>query len=717
MTQAAQASASTRFRLNALVAALLLAFGGALAQTDASTQRADELRRDIYTLDSRIAVGIGGVSDDNRRFGQHRGLTGQGAYGLLDLDLVRRDDDTGTWFKLIGRNLGLDTREARLTHERQGDWAYSLGASRLLRREPLVVNTGLAGAGTPTQVVSATAPRRNLELAVDRDLFTLGVRKFFLGRFDVQVSFSQDESRGDRMFGRGTGNVMEFITEPIDRVTRQWQVVAGYADSRMQFSGGYGGSSYQNDMPVLRTSGGNSATTVFGPAWVIALPPSNEAHQVHLSGGFNLSGTARSSFKASYQVATQNEVFDPVFVRNAGTPDSLNGKVATSLVFADLVLRPLPPLDLMASLRWEDRDDRTPEARFLPDTPATVGGSFNTAGTSGLYKPRSFEQLRGVVEAGWTFGGGYRLLGVVEQENIERTISDKYRRMGMRRKNDETTVRLDFKRTGSDWLNGGVTLLRSERGGSEYVADTNDPNALTQQVGNITWADRTRDKLRLAGDWSPLEAASLQLVAEAARDTYSGRNLGPKKGDALFVAADGSWRINDKWSASAWMSQERTRMRQSTRSDRVGNVALGFNTLWDADLMVTTRAAGASVKGRVRGNLDLGLDLSGSNDVVKNVQSQVGGTGTLPVTSLPEMFYRTRTIKLFADLALDRMSGIRVDLAQDRKRSNDWTWVNWVYNGSPNVAAATRNSDGTTVTLVPRENVVYLGVVYHLRWR
>ena len=47
--------------------------------------------------------------------------------------------------------------------------------------------------------------------------------------------------------------------------------------------------------------------------------------------------------------------------------------------------------------------------------------------------------------------------------------------------------------------------------------------------------------------------------------------------------------------------------------------------------------------------------------------------------------------------ALDRKSGIRVDLTQDLKRTNDWTCVNWVYNGAPSVSAATRSSDGTTV--------------------
>lgn len=701
-------------RLALIPAALMAAFGGASAQHPIAP---DEVRRDLYTLDSRVSVGVLGLSGQARRFGQHRGLDGEGVYGLFDLDLVQRDEDTGTWLRAAVRNLGMDHREGRFTHERQGDWAYSLSASEFVRREPLIVRSGLTGVGQPKQVVSATAPKNELDLSLKRDLFTLGARKFLFGRFELQVSFSQDESRGARMLGRGTPSVMEFATEPVDRVTRLWQVTGAYADRKFQMTAGYAGSSYDNAMPVLSITGGNSTTAAFGPAWVMALPPSNQSHQVFVSGGWSPSATTRASFKTSYQIATQNETFDPVFVRMAGAPDSLNGKVVTSLVFADVVTRPLPQLDLMAQVRWEDRDDRTPEARFLPDTPATVGGSFNTAGTTGLYKPRSFEQLRGVLEAGWNFGEGYRALAAVEQENIERSISEKYRRMGMRRENEEWLARVDFKRMGSDWINFSVSLRQSDRGGSEYVPDSNDPNALSNQMANMIWADRLRNQARVTADWTPLDNVSLQLVADSSRNRYSGRTLGLRLGESRTVALDGSWRVNDRWTAAAWVSSDRNRSWQATRSDRVAAATAGGNTLWSANLVLDTLAGGFTVKGKLPRGVETGLDLSHSRDRARHDLEAFGGTGKLPVTPLPEIEYRTVTAKLFADVPIDRMSGWRVELGADHRRSNDWTWLNWVYNGSPTTAAAVRNSDGTTVTLLPRERLNWVGVSYRLRWR
>jgi hypothetical protein len=63
------------------------------------------------------------------------------------------------------------------------------------------------------------------------------------------------------------------------------------------------------------------------------------------------------------------------------------------------------------------------------------------------------------------------------------------------------------------------------------------------------------------------------------------------------------------------------------------------------------------------------------------------------------------TLKLHADHALDRHSGIRGEFIVDRMRNNDWTWRNWTY------------TDGTTVTLPDRQNAAFVGVTYYHRMR
>ena len=707
------------FGQTVLAASLALAFGSAFAEEGAWSP--EQIRRDMYTPDSRVSIGLGYVSGDGRRFGQYRSLSNEGAYGLLDLDFIKRDDATGTWLKLRGRNLGLDARDLRFDHERQGDWSYSLQSVRMQRDEPLIVNTGLQGIGTANQTVSAAANKRDVDLKSSHDIYVLGARKFVAGGFDVRVNFRQDENKGERMYGRGTTNLIEFLTEPLDRVTRQWEVVAGYADRKMQFSGGYNGSSYDNNVPVLNARGGNTTAFAFGPLWAMAMPPSNSAHKLHLSGGYNWTSDARTTFKLSRSVAEQNEIFDPTFARLAGSPESLNGKLVTTLAFGDLHLRMSDRLDLSGTVRFENRDDQTPQARYLAaqtPSPGTGGFPFSTAGVTGFNKPRSLKQVKGTIEAAYQLDDGYRVTGTIENEDMKRNAPLQYRRVGYRENADELIGRVELKRTMSETLNGGVALIHSARSGSDYIGDTYDPTALTNKVNTLLWADRSRNKLRVSADWLPLEDWSVQFLADVSKDVYSGRELGPREGTAQYFSGDANYKINDQWSLGTWVSRENQQSKQSTRSDLVAVINVpGYNTVWGADLRDTSTAFGINLKGKPLSYLEVGADLSASHDVAQSNLVGIAGAGVAAVNSLPEYFYRQTSLKLFADYALERKSGIRVDLVIDRRTTNDFTWSGWTYNGAPAIAAAARTSDGTTVFNPASENTTFLGVSYYYRWR
>lgn len=696
-------------RLTAIAAALLLVAQPAAAQ-DAEA-RANEVRRDLATPDSRVEVGVGFLSGEHRRFGEYTGLTENGGYGLVDLDLAQRDEASGTWRKLRGRKLGLDSRELRFEHERQGDWAYFLEFSQLPRNEPLVVNTGLQGSGSAGQTVSATAAKRDLDLKMDHDIYALGVRKLVAGGFEVRASFRQDEKRGERMYGRGqpgatpAAAVMEFLAEPIDRTTRQWDVVVGYADSQLQLAGGYSGSAFDNHAPRLDVAGGAAALATLTP---LALPPSNEAHQLHLAGGYNFADSSRASFKLARTLATQNDVFAvPTPVRG-----SLDGRVVTTLAFADLTLRPAERLDLTASLRFEDRDDQTPIAQYLSGAAATGPNTTGTsAGVTGKNLPRSLKQLKGAVEAGYQIDSNYRLVASLEEEQIARNVPVQFRRIGYREKTDETLVRLELKRNLAETLNGGLAYVHSERGGSDYVADTYDNTSVTtNQINPLLWADRRRDKLRLTGDWLPDEQWSVQFIADLADDRYSGRALGPRKGKGSFVSGDLSYALGEKWNLSAWVSQERNRAEQVTESDRSSAppVVEDRGVIWRARLRNVTTAWGLGLRGRPQAKLELGAALVSSTDTAEHGMARVGGSGTTNPASLPDYFYRQTSLKLFADYALERNSGVRGDFTYEHRRSNDWTWTDWTYSSA---------SDGTTVVAPRLENTRFLGLSYYYRWR
>src|SRR5262252_918055 len=103
-------NARDMFRMTGLAAALVAALGPAHAAEILAPYGL------LNTDASMASVGLGYLDQDSRRFGEYNGVKDNGAYGLLDFNLVKRDDPTGTWLGFYGRNVGLDNRQLRFDH-------------------------------------------------------------------------------------------------------------------------------------------------------------------------------------------------------------------------------------------------------------------------------------------------------------------------------------------------------------------------------------------------------------------------------------------------------------------------------------------------------------------------------------------------------------------------------------------------------------------------
>ncbi|MEP6878132.1 MAG: hypothetical protein ABI865_04730, partial [Nitrosospira sp.] len=52
--------------------------------------------RQLTKPQSTVNIGAGYLFNNNARFGQYSGLRDEGAYGIFNVDFVKRDDNTGT---------------------------------------------------------------------------------------------------------------------------------------------------------------------------------------------------------------------------------------------------------------------------------------------------------------------------------------------------------------------------------------------------------------------------------------------------------------------------------------------------------------------------------------------------------------------------------------------------------------------------------------------
>jgi MtrB/PioB family decaheme-associated outer membrane protein len=691
-------NANTRqaFQLTAIAAALLAAFGAAHAAD------AEEIAR-LTRPESTIDFGLGYADSDGRRFGQYSGVNEQGAYGLLNLDLVRRDDATGTWLKFTGRNLGLDSRSLRFEHSRQGNWGYFIEFNQIPRFEPYIVNTAITGiGGLALTVPAASTSGVNVDLKTKRDVLGLGFDKILWGGFDLQVRFRNEEKDGSRVFARGTttGSTFEFMPEPINSTTRQLEVTLGYTGERLQFSGGYYGTHYSNQYNGIFITGGSAnlagpcpANCPFTP---VALPPDNQSHQLHLTGGYSFTPTTRGTFKLAYAKATQDDNFltaaqlapTPVV---AGVPANLGGRVDTTLAQVGLSAQPLPKLSVRANLRYEDRDDRTPIFRFNNSAIAT--STFN-----GDNEPRSIRTTAGKLEASYALPEGFRVTGGLDYDEKKRNVSP-VRIVSHRDRTEETSYRVELRRSMSETVTGAVSYVHSDRDGSPFLTTTLfGGGAGSNVIAPIYLADRKRDQVRLTLDWTPLEPLSLQFKVHEARDNYNGNRdgsgLGPRKGEARNYALDANYAFSDKWQGTAWISRDDNRVGQSTQTSA--------GQRWAAELRSLGDAFGIGVRGKPNGQLEIGADLSHSD--INDEYRQQAITGAA-IASLPDVATKLTRLNVFGKYAVQKNAGVRLNYIYDRFSTDDWTWTTWRY------------ADGTRLLQSPVQKVHFIGISVYHHWK
>jgi MtrB/PioB family decaheme-associated outer membrane protein len=694
--------------------ALALAAGAPALAQDAEVA-------ELVTPQSTLSVGAGHWNDDRPRQGIYDGMNEKGDYGLLDASIVRRDNASGTWLRLDAARLGLETRELRGEWLRQGDVGVFLEYSRIPRENPYTFLTGVQGIGTTTLRVPAVAdpPLREVHLGTVRDRTGLGFFKDLGGGLGFRVHLQDEDKSGTRQWGRGIQP--EFAVEPIDSNTRQLEAVLSYNSRDWQLQGGYYGSRYTNDIKLVDTARADLSQQAF-----LSQPLDNQAHQLFLNGGYNFTRHTRATFKLAYTRATQDE---PIPVGEGvltfpGAPTRLDGRIDTTLAQLGLTSRLSEAFSWLASLRYYDSDEKTPERRIV-QTGATCGAS---PGSCVDNTPLRYENLTGKLEGTYRIRQGLSLLGGVQQSSVERripsgnphpadpAIPDNQRWVPWRAEVDETTYRVQLRRSLSETLNGSAAYLRSKRDGSAFTPTNEPPH--TDFINPVHLADRDRDKVRLLLDWAPLEPLTLTFSAEVAQDDYgftSTRPYGLREGKASVLSIDAAYSLTRNWQLTAWYSRDDTEATQVNFRVASGGAGEGEKR---AELEDRGDNFGIGVRGRLVPRLRVGGDLLYSKNVSRYPEAiTLTGAGTLypagAIGPLPGITNRLLRVNLFMGYAVRKNAEVRVDYIHERWTSDDWSWY-FADRTTPFTYGAT--TDGTTVIDPKRQSADFLGARFIYRF-
>lgn len=716
------------------------AFAQDASDDDADDEEAIEITEEfteLATVSNEIEVGFGDVSDASYRFGRYTGLQGDGLFPVVNLDIYQRgpwDGDDASYWRLSGRNLGIESRELSFEMGRQGSYSFHIGFDEIPHYQLGDAQTIFNGAGStnltlPTNWVGGQTTATMTQLLPS--LRTFGIehsrkRVDIGGDIDLpsgwyfKTDYRREVKEGTKTLGLTIGNSggnprAVLAPEPIDYVTQQIDAVVSFADATKQFSAGYYVSLFDNENESLIWQ--NPFSTINGWAASVGFPngqgqvglaPDNQFHQLNLTGGFSFSKTTRLTANVSVGRATQNEDFlpytiNPTLAASVTQPlpvNSLDGEVDLTYVTLRLTTHPWDDFSFAANYKFDDRDNKTHHHEFV-----YIGGDStnqNTALTSSTRRfnePKSYRENNFKLDATWRSSDWLRIAGEAQWKSIEREHQE-------REEIDENRFALNFTIDPGDFLSGGLRLNTADRdGGSEYYGYTTfvggySPgytNTVLPFVGGFPFenspglrkynqADRKRQNGELFANFMPGDEVSISASINYSEDDYANSDYGLQFSRVSSYNVDVTWAPSAGVSAYAFASEERYKTDQDgqsfgggTRGTQINDPARDWHVKSRDD--VFSYGFGFSTK-FLEDALTLGIDyVSSASDT--DILTTTGSA--LTRANLPTAVSDLLSASLYADYRWRPNIKFRMRVAYEDYESTDWAIDNVPANQLANV--------------------------------
>lgn len=716
-----------------ILAASIAAIGVATPLAVRADESADEIR-ELTAPGSQIEVGIGHVSDDSYKFGDYgRGMQKDGAHLIGNIDLNMRGNDNAKYLEIVGRNLGLDSRNIRIKGGEQGNYGLSFEYDELGKLfsdsyQTPFVNPGstnltlpagwIAGANTTALLAGLNANMKPFNVKTMRKSGNFGVTKLLSAEWNMAVNYKREEKDGNRFigatYGTGGGNPKAVVLpEPVNYTTDQFEVLARYADPKLQAQFSYYASLFNNANSGLAWQNAFSAPVAGGTAAQIGLPPDNQFHQINASGGYSYSKDTRVSGSLSYGRMTQNETFLPYRVNPAlviTTPmprSSLNGEVITTHADLKLNTKLAHKLNLTAAYKYDRRNNKTPQSQYVylhndSANQDVLGATDNTRtnlpGSSTKQQIDAELDYHVAEHTKLKLGYGYDWA----TKTFEAIDSEK-----------EHTVKAGVDHRFNDTASGGLSYAYSDRRTSEYNAGAPFLASYTgtayilssityiNATDNGLWdnvptqkkfflAPRKRDKLHAYANLAPSERVDLQFGFDYKNDDYHSSELGLRKAKGWAANFDANITASDAVSGHFFASLEDYESNQKSAQLVLRADYLIAGNHWTADISDRTFTLGAGLRVKQNNSFDWGGNLSHSSSTGK-IDVATGALLT-PATPLPDIVSRLSRLELFGKYKVQKDLTLNVKYAYEKYYSADWAYDQVTPNTLANVVGTNQLS-------------------------
>ena len=479
---------------------------------------------------SSVEIGLGQLSDGSYKANEYTGLNRKGTFLLGNIDLRRGGgygSDDPARLRITGTNLGTEARELYGEYSLQGRTKVYFRYDELLRNRSDSYQTPLLGAGTnvltlpsswlvplvprvsasganargllpavtgssallngvltaPTAAQAATAAAiqsadlpsfQNVNLYTKRTKYEMGMVYALDRQWEVSASLRSEDKTGMKPMGTVSrasgGDISTIIPDLINQTTEQINLGVQYRSGKLTLQGGYYGSLFTDHVPSMTWS--NWALP--GNAQTMSTAPTNQFHQLNLTGTYAFTPTTRLVASGSYARNTQDAAFLTAVYTPLVPVGSLSGLVVTKALNLKLTSRPLQDLTLAGAYKFDDRDNRTAVNTYgfydageaKAGTPSVFAAYFPGLAsnvTLNANRPYSKRLNQLNLDADYRVMAGHTVKAAFERQDLDRYCTGSWIDCADANRTRENTFRLEWRATGWDTLSARLGAAHSSR--------------------------------------------------------------------------------------------------------------------------------------------------------------------------------------------------------------------------------------------------------------
>ena len=716
-----------------------------------------------------VELGALNVPTDSPKFGEYSGLDASGVYALADFGLRGGDawcqgNGTRRW-QAAGSDLGTTSRALSVGVADQGRWSLGLDYDQLrhytvngdyhtpflgARGDNLfllppdfgVINTTTTTAngvltssnkGTQTLTPTQLAAFHREDVYNQRNNTGASAGYAINRQWNLKFDFKRLDESGAKLIGAGTdaynltsaggfnfgGERILILMNPTEyrndtfNLALNWVGQRGYASFAYYaslFHDDYSGVSFVN--PFVSGGSGNAPNPASGtvpaggfPLDTMSTPPSNQLHQLNLTGGYVFSAATKLTGGISYGRNTQNASFDGTYTTTPDTAPELpvgsfDGRVLIKHADARLTHQWSGALTLGAGFKYNERDNTSASHEY---TWRDLGGEEVTS----INIPMSNKRRQADAAADWRIDSRQRLHLGYEYEHIDRWCGNALANHAQGElssanagyyvvascvqvpKNSEDRLVGSYRFRPNDRLefNAGVTHAdRSAEVNPSFYNPMQSNSQGFENYGYLAFFDASRrQNLYKAGvTWQATDRFSVGLNGRRTRDDYYDSALGVQHGDSASANLDLEWSVTESVAFGGYASwQRRTRdlLSAAGRNAVAPLTTLWSNTLADRD---NTLGLNGRQKGLLKGRFDLsedftyGLSKSKYYTTLQGTAEAQGNHGTSP-----NIYSKLTQFRVTGSYAINPASQLIAGYLYQRLKSNDYFYNAYQYGFTP----------------------------------